>query len=445
MKDRNPHTLKLILPARPSYLHIATDFAQASASAFGLGKEECLQLGLAVEEIFMHLSRTVGPEQPLEMHALDGVYDARIQFLFSAGRFNLGGLNIATDLSSVLSGHSEPDLEEMGLILASRSVEHLNISMENDNPICLSITKEKKYPEGSAPGRSSTRGYAEMQAVTETIPVTAGPEDLKALAAGVTSGRFPFAPRFFRYPGKVVDMVASGKYQAVTALDQRKGPVGGALFRFLSDRIVEIFGPYIFESAGETAAERILEECLRRMARTKALGLLSLSGLPLSLRDSFESLGFVEYFTAEGSRMERPVFYRLLHEDPGSEAWTHGDYTSWLREEYDRLVLARDIRMVQPMGENRSGASLFAAEINRELLEVVLRPIWPGEDLAVNVGRHVSFLRKEAFLNIFFELDLGIPWHSELMPALGAHGFKPRLLLPFAGKSDIVVFQYDAT
>jgi hypothetical protein len=143
------------------------------------------------------------------------------------------------------------------------------------------------------------------------------------------------------------------------------------------------------------------------MARTKALGLLSLSGLPPSLRGHFESLGFVEYFTAEGSRMERPVFYRLLHEDPGSEAWTYADYASWLREEYDRLVLARDIRMVQPMGENRLGASLFAAEINRELLEVVLRPIWPGEDLAVNVGRHVSFLRKEAFSEHLFRTGSG--------------------------------------
>jgi hypothetical protein len=91
MKDRNSMTIKLILPARPAYLHIATDFAQASVSAFGFGKEECLQLGLAVEEIFMHLSKTVGPEQLLEMHALDGVYDARIRFLFSADRFNLGG------------------------------------------------------------------------------------------------------------------------------------------------------------------------------------------------------------------------------------------------------------------------------------------------------------------------------------------------------------------
>jgi hypothetical protein len=40
----------------------------------------------------------------------------------------------------------------MGLILASRSVEHLNISMEKDNRICLSITKERSTRKARLPG-----------------------------------------------------------------------------------------------------------------------------------------------------------------------------------------------------------------------------------------------------------------------------------------------------
>ena len=131
-----------------------------------------------------------------------------------------------------------------------------------------------------------------------------------------------------------------------------------------------------------------------------------------------------------GSPIERPVFYRLLHEDPGFEVWTHGDFAPWPRSEYNRLVLARDIRIMQSMGETRSGSSLFAAEINREISEVILRPIWPGDDLESNVGRHVSFLLKKRFLNIFFEVDLGVPWQSELMPALALHGFKPLFFSP---------------
>ena len=66
-------TLTLDLPARPSFLHVATEFAGTSAAAYGLGKDECLKLGLAVEEIFMHLCKTIGPEQFLEIRSLNGV------------------------------------------------------------------------------------------------------------------------------------------------------------------------------------------------------------------------------------------------------------------------------------------------------------------------------------------------------------------------------------
>ena len=46
------------------------------------------------------------------------------------------------------------------------------------------------------------------------------------------------------------------------------------------------------------------------------------------------------------------------------------------------------------------------------------------------------------FLNIFFELDLGISWHAELIPVLIANQFKPEIILPFAGQSDLIIFQH---
>jgi hypothetical protein len=99
-----------------------------------------------------------------------------------------------------------------------------------------------------------------MQASTETIPVTAGPEDLKALAAGVTSGRFLFARAFSAIRARWWTWSHRGNIRPSRPWIEEESLSGGALFRFLSDRIVEIIGPYIFESAGETAAERILEE-----------------------------------------------------------------------------------------------------------------------------------------------------------------------------------------
>jgi hypothetical protein len=59
------------------------------------------------------------------------------------------------------------------------------------------------------------------------------------------------------------------------------------------------------------------------------------------------------------------------------------------------------------------------------------------------VERHIRFLHNDGFLNLYFELDLGIPWHAELSPLLLDHQFKPGIILPFAGKSDIVIFEYN--
>ncbi len=67
MRTLHPTALTLGLPARTSYLHVATHFAESSAAAYGLGKDDGLKLGLAVEEIFMHLCTAVCPEQPLEI------------------------------------------------------------------------------------------------------------------------------------------------------------------------------------------------------------------------------------------------------------------------------------------------------------------------------------------------------------------------------------------
>jgi hypothetical protein len=98
------------------------------------------------------------------------------------------------------------------------------------------------------------------------------------------------------------------------------------------------------------------------------------------------------------------------------------------------------------MGEARSGFSLFSAELQRERADATLRPLLPGTDFIANLERHIRFIRKEGFLNLFFELDLGVPWHAEMIPVLTANRFQPKILLPFAGQADLVIFQHhDAT
>jgi hypothetical protein len=67
--------------------------------------------------------------------------------------------------------------------------------------------------------------------------------------------------------------------------------------------------------------------------------------------------------------------------------------------------------------------------------------MWPGEDAEENIERHVRLLEGEKILNIHFTIDLGQAWQSVFIPGLLARGFEPRFVLPYAGKSDLVVFQ----
>jgi hypothetical protein len=115
----------------------------------------------------------------------------------------------------------------------------------------------------------------------------------------------------------------------------------------------------------------------------------------------------------------------------------------YLEEEYGRLFLARDIHLVQHLGDTKKGESIFGAEMHRERSEVIFRPLWPGDDFSKNLNRHLDLCRKESLNNIFFILDLGVHWHAFLAPSLIKEGFVPKMIIPFAGQADLVLLQYD--
>jgi hypothetical protein len=437
MDETRNRPLRLRLDARPPLLPVAAQFVETAAAVFGLGKEESLKLALATEEIFVYLCKAVCPGNALEIDCLDGLSYTRVIFRFSASALNLRGLNIA----SAAADDRECDLEEMGLMIASRSVDRLHLTVEAGNRVSLDVTKEKAYPRVAGtiplPGPPAT--------LSMETPDSEGVKRFALLAGQVYAEKD--RPSFFDYPGKVADMVAGGEFRCLVAMNAKKEIVGGILFGERSERIIHSFGPYLFHGGdGRRTGEALLEACLGRIARSKALGLLSVSGLPPALEVQFEPLGSLSYHTCGKASVPRPFFFRHLHEDPGCEAWSPGEFTAWLESQYGRLVLAREIRTVRAMGETRTGASLLAAELARERAEAVLRPLLPGSDLAANVERHIRFLTGDGFLNLFFELDLGVPWQSELVPVLMGHGFRPELLLPFAGQADLVIFQHaDAT
>jgi hypothetical protein len=248
-------------------------------------------------------------------------------------------------------------------------------------------------------------------------------------------------------------MVASGQYDTQITVDEKDRICGGTLWRHFREKTIEMFGPYLFPNvpslpAGpekeqqDRTAGMLVDGCLERIARTAAVGLLCRYATPFFLNDYFEYLGSVDFVAAEGSRRDQPVYYRQIHEDAGCQIWSHPALEAYLQSEYKRLVLPREIRPVRHEGEIRAPHSVISAHFNREQREVTMSLAWDGRDTAENLSRHLQLFAEEGLSNIFFSIDLAFPWQNLMIPDLLVQNFTPRLLLPYGGKSDLVIFQH---
>ena len=163
--------------------------------------------------------------------------------------------------------------------------------------------------------------------------------------------------------------------------------------------------------------------------------------LALATKEVFTHLDRVVLKNRE--RVEpREAWFRLLHEDPGSIAWVHPALEDFLRHEYDRLVLPREMSCVTSHGEQYPRHSLISTRFDRWQASATLRPLWFGTDFDQNLARHLQLLQQEGILNIFFYLDVGQSWQVAFTPALLQHGFQPFAIFPYFGEGDVVLFHF---
>ena len=425
--------LRLTTPIRIDFLPIATSFVEKASSTFGLGKSEALKLTLAAEEIFSYLCRVTGTEEDMDISCFSGLYYGAVEFSFDRRDFNMRALNITAKISP----DSDEGLEEMGLLIAARSIDHLQIVEREGDKIALTLFKEKEY-QAVADVQIPEVPYMESCAIQEPSV-----EDSKTFVNLLNHyyDKFFFPPAF-KFPGKVADMVLSGEYAASIALNQRGLIGGGILWRKRGAKTVECFGPYLFHQENNILmAESLLNSFLGRIAKTEITGIFckySTSHLP---EGYFEPLGSVAYIREDGTSAEHSAFYRQLIEDTGSYVWGAEELRPFLEKEYRRLVLPREVHVTKYQGEHRDPHSVFTSQFDRELHEVTLRGIWPGKDALENLQEHIRIFREEKLLNIFFEMDLGVSWQAGLTDPLLTLGFKPCFIIPYGGRSDLVVFQ----
>jgi len=434
MTDKDDVQLRVRL--NPAFTPLVTSFAEESAKAFGLDRNSALKLTLACEEIFTYMCGIDKNDKPLTITASNGVYFVQVRILCEVAHFDPRAFNLTAHISE----KDEAGLEEMGLLIASRLVDRFGIFRTSGDGLEVVLIKEKTYPETA--GTESVE-VKPLKTMNIQIP---DPETLKLFARQIVSVYADnLYPPDFRFPGKVADMVASGEYNALLAVDD-KGSIGGGLMwrrRIAGKKMVECYGPYLFNQLPESGmAEKLTDALIGSISKTDALCLINEYPTPELPKQYFEQLGVVDYYTPDGKSIPWPFYYRFLKEDLGAQVWAHPALEKFLQDQYKSLFFARKIVLTGYGGETRPPHSVLAAQFIRTQQMVFLRPIWDGIDASQNLSQHIEILRNEGMRIIFFEIDLGHSWQVNFTPALLENGFTPRLILPYAGKADIVIFQY---
>jgi hypothetical protein len=426
--------VNLSVDADEVFLPLVTTFVENAARCFGLGRDESLRLTLAAEEVFVHLCRVVMPSGgPLEIRCSNGGYYAKADFSLPTDAFDMRAFN----LTATISAQDDADLDAMGLVIASRSVDRFSLNREKGRDLRLTLIKEKAYPLPHEIQPATARPLAKWSLRPPN------PEEVKFIAQLSTSYCDTWALScIFFHPAKLADMIRAGEYQSLAAVGGA-GEIAGAVFwHSVGENMVECFGPYVFNQGPESnIPEELLEGCIGAVAKTRALGIINTRPTPEFPRSHFELLGTFDAYAQDGACVPVEAWFRLLHEDMGAAVWVHPGIEEFLRREYARLVLPREIRIEQPSGDTLSRHSVLSAEFDRIQGRVTLQPMWPGADAEENIRRHVKLMQGEKILNIQFAIDLGEAWQTVFVPGLLKSGFEPCFVLPYAGKGDVVSFQ----
>lgn len=405
---------------------------EKTALAFGMDQKYVMNLTLAAEEVFSYLSTVSDLRDPLRVECVNGGYYVQVNFLFSSRRLNLQAFNLTAHIDPA----DEARIHDIGLLMAARMADHIQLVMNPDQKMCLSLTKEKRYPAGTA---LETFSIANAKTVTVETPAS---EDLKIFCRRVLSVYLPDeTPAFLVCPGKLVDMVQSGDYQAALAFDEQKNILGGIVWQQIKGKTINFYGPFLFSELPDCEA-KLLEFCLEKVGRSDCPGIMNRLAFKGETEQYFEILGSTKDYQPDGPAQQHTAIYRQLIEDEGARVLAHPQLMDFLKSEYSRLYLPRNLQSSIWMGEKSDEHSVFTADFSQS--QVTLRALLGGRDAEENLASHLKLFAGEGIKNIFFELDLGETWQSGLVPALQNNQFTPCFLMPYAGRGDVVLFQYQA-
>ena len=428
-----PTEISLRVTSETSFLALAVAFAGNAGKAYGFGDREIHVLELGAEEIFTWLCRVLGPAEPVEIRAGNGIYRLTLRFLFKPSPLNLRVLNL-TAKAPIESGEG---LEDLGLFVVARLVDALKLTRESDGRTGLSVIVERRYAQETiafSGGIQTARSWRIEPADRDAV---------QFLAALVKAHYLPANyPGFLNYAGQAADMITAGDLRAAVAVAESGAACGGILWRWISEKMIEMLGPFLFPPTQPLAiAQALTEHLVEWTAKTPAVGILCQGQASQPIPAQFDLLGTTLGQSAGQPAGDQVYGFRQLREDEGSAVCCHPALEAFLRREYDRLALPRALRVIPCQGTGAPEPAVLTCETDRARGQVVLRGLRFGQDAVANLREHLARLAGRNVPTILFELDLGVAWQSAFAPALLEAGFVPRMIVPWAGEADTVIFQ----
>lgn len=428
-----PHrSITLRLNAEPAWIPMVQGMAEQSGLVFGLDQGKALRLTMAVEEILAYLSELT-PGAPLELTLTPGAGHVDTVFSFTASDADLWAMNITACGATC----AENNLQAMGLLLAARMSDGMEVRRESGN-IILRLRMDRTYPaQETAPAvRFAARGALDFEPAQD-------PARIKR-ACALAKALYPdeLVPVGFGTPGKIVDQLMAGELSGALALDHGGAVAGLIIWEHSSATSVSFSGPYVFVTDADPVARGLSDHMLSAVARSSVSAILSKLPTRDLPQENFELLGSLPLTAADGTARPGPVWFRGMGEDNGLSVWAHPALEDFLRKAYDRLFLMRDIHATTRQGEQVAGRSVFATAIRPEISQALLTPMLDGADAESTLKAHVELLQSEGYRDILIHIDLAQGWQAGLTPALLAVGFSPQLVLPHAGQADVVVLQH---
>lgn len=419
-----PVTSRLEIPARTGFLPIAITFAEHAALSFGFCRESAGALALATEEVVAALCALELPDLELKLDVRDGVYYTELTISMPYMELALGKINVTAAIEG------EEDLDHLGWMLASRMVDGFTIDHQGKRMTRFRLRKHRQFPHFEGEASMPTPG-----AMMVDVRPGSG-QDLILFAQRVLQSGKPLLNRWLMDPpARLTGLVESGEYEVLLGYSDRGDPVAGIILDRTRPNLALVDGPHLIDQP-DSAIHRLFHAALERLARTSLLGVVgeTLAKVP---EDEMEFLGGREFHLEDGSTLKTRAYYRGLREDHGGMVWATPWLEEFLRDEFRRLCLPRDLQHWQPMAEQET-PSVISCTFRRHRSECRLRPVLAGHDISANLASHLRLARDEGYKNVTFELDLGQPFHLAFSDALQKLGFEPGVLVPGAGKGDIL-------